>query len=76
MKTTVFKWLLIIAALLFADWLIMIFFGCVSGLCHASNKFFCSVYCYIGITLISVTMLIIGYLILKYFFGKKLHHNG
>jgi len=49
MKTAIFKWLLIIAALLFADWLIMIFLGCFSSLCHASDKFFCSVYCYFGI---------------------------
>jgi Kef-type K+ transport system membrane component KefB len=75
MKTAVLKWLLIISALLFADWLIMIFLGCFSSLCHADNKFFCSVYCYIGITLLSVTVLIIGYLIFKKYFQKKLKTN-
>ncbi len=61
--TTVLKWLLIIAALLFADWLIMIFLGCFSGLCHASDKFFCSVYCYAGISLLSLTALVAAYLV-------------
>ncbi len=74
MRTTVVKWLLIIAAFLFADWLIMIFFGCISGLCHASTKFFCSGYSYIGITLLLGTMIIIGYLIIRPFLGNKLHH--
>ncbi len=71
MRTTVLKWLLIIAALLFADWLIMIFLGCFSGLCHASNKFFCSFYCYAGISLLSVSAIIVAYLIYT-----KIHHGG
>jgi hypothetical protein len=75
MRTKVFKWLLIIAALLFADWLIMIFFGCVSGLCRAGMNFFCSVYCFAGIILLSFTVLIIGYLIFRPFFEEKVHHN-
>jgi hypothetical protein len=71
MRTTFFKWLLIIPALLFADWLIMVFIGCLSGLCHAGNKFFCSVYCFTGITLLSVTALYIVYLIFKKNFQKN-----
>jgi len=70
-KSAVVKWLLIISALLFADWLIMIFLGCFSGLCHASNKYFCSVYCYIGIGLLTLTAFILGYLIFRKFFQKK-----
>lgn len=69
MGTTIFKWLLIVPALLFADWIIMVLIGCISGLCHADNKFFCSSYCYTGITLLSVTALFVAYLI----FSKKFH---
>jgi hypothetical protein len=72
MRTAILKWLLIISALLFADWLIMIFLGCFSSLCHANNQYFCSVYCYIGISLLSITLFIIGYLIVKSFSHKKL----
>ncbi len=65
MRTTFFKWLLIAPAFLFADWLIMVFIGCFSSLCHADNKFYCSVYCCTGITLLSLTALLIVYLIFK-----------
>ena len=74
MRTNVLKWLLISSALLFADWIIMIILGCFSSLCHADNRFFCSVYCYIGIVLLSFSALILGYLILKKLFPKK-HKN-
>jgi hypothetical protein len=70
MRTTLFKWLLIVPALLFADWLIMVLIGCISGLCHADNKFFCSIYCYTGITLLSVTGLLLAYLIFNKGFKK------
>jgi hypothetical protein len=70
MRTTLFKWLLIVPALLFADWLIMVLIGCISGLCHADNKFFCSIYCYTGITLLSVTGLLLAYLIFNKAFKK------
>jgi hypothetical protein len=69
MGTTIFKWLLIVPALLFVDWIIMVLVGCISGLCHTDNRFFCSVYCYIGITLLSATALFLVYLI----FSKKSH---
>jgi len=65
MRTVVVRWLLIIPALLFADWIIMILIGCMSNLCHAGNNYFCSVYCYTGITLLSVTVLFVLYLIFK-----------
>jgi Kef-type K+ transport system membrane component KefB len=71
MKSAVVKWLVIISALLFADWLIMIFLGCFSGLCHASNRYFCSIYCYIGITLLSITALFAIYLAFRKFFQKN-----
>ena len=72
MRTTILKWMLIFSALLFADWIIMIILGCFSGLCRANNDYFCSVYCYIGISLLSITLLIIGYLIVKSYYLKKL----
>jgi hypothetical protein len=71
MKATIIKWLLGISALLFADWVIMIIPGCFSVLCHANNNFYCSVYCFIGITLLSTTVLIIGYIFFKKYFQKK-----
>ena len=72
MRTALIKWLLIIAALLFADWIIMIILGCFSALCHASTKYFCSVYCYFGIALLTLTVFIIGYLVYKHYDRKKM----
>jgi hypothetical protein len=71
MKTTFFRWLLIVPALLFVDWLIMIFFGCIANLCHAGNGFFCSVYCYSGITLLLVSAFLALYLGLKKKFRRQ-----
>ncbi len=71
MNKVLVKWLLIISALLFMDWLIMIFLGCFSSMCLANEKFYCSVYCYIGITLLTFTLLIIGYLLLRQCYRSK-----
>jgi hypothetical protein len=71
MRTTLFKWLLIIAVLLFADWIIMAVLGCFSSICHATDKFFCSEYCYIGISLLTITVFIIGYLLYNNLNRKK-----
>jgi len=65
MRQVVVRWLFIIPALLFANWLIMILIGCLSSLCHAGDKYFCSVYCYTGITLLSVTLLFVLYLLFR-----------
>ena len=64
-KSVILKWSLVIAALLFADWLIMVILGCFSGLCRANEKYFCTVYCKIGIVLLSLTLLLFGYFIYK-----------
>jgi len=72
---TAFKWLLAVSALLFADWIIMIVLGCFSGLCHANDKFYCSVYCYIGITLLSLSVLISGYLAYRLYNNRKSKSN-
>lgn len=64
-KSVVLKWSLVIAALLFADWVIMVILGCFSSLCHANEKYFCTVYCKIGIVLLSFTLLLFGYFIYK-----------
>lgn len=76
MAKNLLKWLLIISAFLFADWLIMILIGGVSGLCNASDKFFCTTYCYFGIFLVSVTILLIGYLAYVSLHRKKEHYEN
>jgi len=72
MKTTVLKWLLGIAALLFADWLIMIILGCFSGMCGAGTNYYCSVYCIIGVTLLAATVFLTGFLVIRSFLNGKL----
>jgi hypothetical protein len=57
--------MLIIAAVLFADWIIMIVAGCFSGLCRASNSFFCTVYCYFGIGLLTASIILAAFLIIR-----------
>lgn len=63
MKASIAKWLIIIPSLLFLDWIILIVLGCISNLCGATIEFYCTIYCYFGITLISFTLLFIFYLI-------------
>jgi hypothetical protein len=55
-KYNYLKCLLIIPAVLFIDWIVMVVAGCVAGLCHAGEKFYCTVYCYSGITLLSLSI--------------------
>jgi hypothetical protein len=43
-----FKSLLLLPAILFLDYLFMIFFGCVSCSLGCGNEFFCGPYCMIG----------------------------
>jgi len=64
MKRSIVKWLLIIPLLLFLDWILMVMFGCFSSLCGADNKYFCSVYCYTGISLLFLT--VIGIFVIFY----------
>lgn len=62
MEKSITKWFFIAGTLLFADWLIMILFGCASKICKADHDFFCSIYCKIGIGLIIFTLLLIFWL--------------
>ncbi len=71
MKPSIAKWLLIIPSLLFLDWIILIVVGCLSNLCHAKDEFYCTDYCYFGITLISITLMFILYLI----YNRSLHQK-
>jgi len=71
MKKTVLKWMLIISALLFADWVIMIFLGCFSGMCHASDNFYCKFYCKAGIVLLLFTLFLSFYFMYKGGFQRK-----
>jgi hypothetical protein len=61
MNTTVAKWFFIAGTLLFADWIIMIIFGCIASMCKANDAFFCSVYCKAGIALLVITGFLIVY---------------
>jgi hypothetical protein len=71
MRTTLLKWLLIVPALLFADWILMIMIGCISGLCHANDQFYCTVYCKLGIFLLSTTALYFMFLVYQEILRKK-----
>jgi hypothetical protein len=58
MRSGFIKWIMLISALLFADWVLLVLFGCFSALCKASDKFFCNIYCKAGIALLSVTVIL------------------
>jgi len=61
MKPSVVKLLLIIPSVLFLDWVLMIVFGGVSKIFGASDQYFCTTYCFCGITLSVLTFLFIVY---------------
>jgi len=71
MKTLLVKLLLIVPALLFLDWVIMVVVGSVSGIFGASDNFFCTIYCDFGIALLVSTFLFVAYLMIK----KNFHHK-
>lgn len=71
MNKAVIKWLLIFSALLFADWVLMILLGCLSGICQVDERFYCSVYCVIGKVLLASTAGLVIYLLIK-FISKKI----
>ncbi|MDD2306115.1 MAG: hypothetical protein PHP53_15545 [Prolixibacteraceae bacterium] len=71
MKTLLVKLLLIVPALLFMDWVIMIVVGSVSSIFGANDNFFCTIYCDFGITLLVSTFLFVAYLIIS----QSLHHK-
>ena len=59
MKPVYLKVLLLLPFLLFLDWIIMVMFGCFASFCGAGNKFYCSVFCKVGIVLLSMTVLFV-----------------
>jgi hypothetical protein len=65
MKPTIIKWILIIPAILFADWIIMITAGCLTSICGAGEKFYCGIYCYFAIGLLIISTIVMLWLGIK-----------
>jgi len=65
MKPVYLKVMLFLPLLLFIDWIVMVVFGCFASACGAENKFFCTVFCKVGIVLLSLTFAFIGWFILR-----------
>ncbi len=73
MKTLLVKLLLVVPALLFLDWVIMVVVGSVSNILGANDKFFCTFYCDFGIALLVSTFLFIAYFTLKQNFRQNIN---
>ena len=65
MKPALLKLFIFLPLLLFIDWIIMVIFGCFASICGADNKFYCSLFCRIGIVLLSLTVLFLAWLLLR-----------
>jgi hypothetical protein len=65
MKQIIFKSLILLPALLFADWIIMIVVGCISNICSANTVFFNTTYYYFSIILIFLTFLFFLFILFK-----------
>jgi hypothetical protein len=72
MKTLLVKLLLVVPALLFLDWVIMVIVGSVSNILGASDNFFCTVYCNFGIALLVSTFSFVAYLTISQNFHRKI----
>ena len=72
MNKTLCKLLMVLPIVLLADWVLMILFGCFAGACNANNQFFCTIYCYSGLALLVVSVIISVYLV----FRKKIEAVG
>jgi len=72
MKPLIAKVLLVLPVLVFVDWIIMVVIGCVSNMCGAGTLFFCSIYCYIGISLLSISLLLLLFIAFKHFSRHRL----
>lgn len=72
MKTLLVKLLLILPALLFLDWVIMVVVGSVSNIFGANDNFYCTIYCDFGIALLVSTFLFVAYLIIRQNFHHKM----
>ena len=73
MKISVVKMVILVPFLLFTDWVIMVIAGSLSNMCGAGDQFFCTTYCYFGISLLIATLLFIAYVLLKPYL--KFHHE-
>ena len=62
MKPILLKIIIVLPLLLFADWVIMVLFGCFASMCGADHAFYCSVFCKAGIVLLSLTVLFVVFL--------------
>jgi hypothetical protein len=71
MKQIIFKSLILLPALLFADWIIMIIVGCISNICSANTVFFNTIYLYFGLTLIILTFLLLAVIFSENSITKK-----
>lgn len=65
MQKTLCRLLLALPLVLFMDWIIMTVFGCIAEACNANNHFYCSVYCYTGIFLVTISLIGGCYFVLK-----------
>lgn len=72
MKTLLVKLLLVVPAILFLDWVIMVVVGSVSSILGANDNFFCTIYCDFGIVLLVSTLLFVAYLIISQNFHHKI----
>ena len=73
MKTLLVKLLLVVPALFFLDWIIMVIVGTVSSIFGATDNFFCTFYCDFGIALLVISFLFVAYLMIKRNFHFKFH---
>jgi len=72
MKTLLVKLLLIVPAVLFLDWMIMVIVGSVSSIFGANDNFFCTIYCDFGIALLVSSLVFVSYLIISQNFHHKI----
>jgi len=71
MKTSLIELLLVIPAILFLDWVIMVVVGFISNIFGANDDFFCTIYSDFGIALLVISFLFVAYLIIN----QNLHHK-
>ena len=67
MKTVVLKYVMILPIILFALWVGLTLFGCVSCIFGASEVYYCNAYCVISRTAVAVVL--VAYIV---FFGRAM----
>jgi hypothetical protein len=66
MKPWLIKILILVPLVLFADRILMILVGCGASLCGAGSRLYCSIFCFFGIFILSISaVLLISLFILK-----------